>query len=128
MYKRQVVYETPTHHVYQEEVPSYHHYEPEYHSHSYHHSEPIVSYTTVDHNMGGYEVHHPELSHKYDDAHDVTPVPFHEHAVLPVTDLPDHHSYRHEADEHWQFPPVHSYDSWEGRVQHDDSESKKDQD
>ena len=41
-----------------------------------------------------YSIYHPthrSLDHHYDDAHDVTPVPFHEHKVLKAVD-PDHPS------------------------------------
>ena len=41
----------------------------------------------------GYHHTHPELSHQYDDAHDVTPVDFNDHAVLKAFDHPDSHSY-----------------------------------
>ena len=40
-----------------------------------------------------YHVTHPELDHKYDDQHDIEPVHFHEHAVLPAVLHPDRHSY-----------------------------------
>ena len=40
---------------------------------------------------------HPELDHRYDDAHDVTPVPYHDHRVLPAVDRPESHSYGHGA-------------------------------
>ena len=38
---------------------------------------------------------HRVLQHKYDDAHDVTPVDFHEHAVLKAVDRPESRSYEH---------------------------------
>ena len=51
-----------------------------------HHHNPDMHYST-------YHYTHPELDHHYDDAHDVTPVPFHEHAVLKSVHSPDRLSY-----------------------------------
>ena len=57
-------------------------------------------------------VTHPELDHKYDDQHDVEPVHFHEHAVLPALPHPDSQSY------HWgDFEPGdHGYEEF--RLEH----------
>ena len=40
---------------------------------------------------------HRRLDHRYDDRHDIEPVPFHEHAVLPAVDRPESRSYLHHA-------------------------------
>ena len=50
-----------------------------------------AAYVAADHSA------HRVLEHKYDDAHDVTPVDFHEHAVLKAVDRPESHSYEHMA-------------------------------
>lgn len=47
-----------------------------------------------------YHFTHPELDHHYDDAHDVTPVAFHEHAVLPAVPRPESSSYHPSDFEH----------------------------
>lgn len=40
-------------------------------------------YSPPHHTYRGYHHSYPELSHKYDDQHDVEPVHYKEHAVLP---------------------------------------------
>ena len=40
---------------------------------------------------------HRRLDHRYDDRHDVEPVPFHEHRVLRAVDRPESRSYLHHA-------------------------------
>ena len=37
------------------------------------------------------------MDHRYDDRHDIEPVPFHEHAVLRAVDRPESRSYLHHA-------------------------------
>ena len=53
--------------------------------------------------------YHPELDHHWDDAHDVEPVPFHEHAILRSPDYPDHHSYGHKVTKK-DFKPMPEYE------------------
>ena len=67
---------------------------------------------------------HRVLQHKYDDAHDVTMVPFHEHAVPKAVDRPESRSYEHMAI-HDGMPVADSIDSKENyrpvySVQHGD--------
>ena len=52
---------------------------------------------------------HPELDHKYDDAHDVTPVDFKEHAILHALPHPDSHSYEGTLD---PYPITHSIEPY----------------
>ena len=111
------------------------HYVPEYEHHErYVQAEPVVHHTTYSapYDVGHYDfpvvsrhqehheyhevpswVTHPELNHKYDDAHDVEPVPYHDHRVLHSRDIPDHHSYGHKVTakvtEH-DFKPMHHSD------------------
>ena len=106
------------------------HYEPQPHVYEqarYVEAEPVVPYTTYsDHygDLGHYDfpvvsrhqeqyapswVTHPELNHKYDDQHDIEPVPYHEHAILHSVDIPDHHSYQPKVTSH-DFKPIHYSD------------------
>ena len=65
-------------------------------THETHHHEPPRTYDSYYGPYGPtYHVSHPELDHKYDDAHDVTPVPYHDSRVLPVVPSPDRLSYAH---------------------------------
>ena len=79
------------------------------------HHNPDMHYST-------YHYTHPKLDHHYDDAHDVTPVPFHEHAVLKSVHSPDrlsyesmtpyyerHHHYANKSKQSNQIP-LHSHD------------------
>ena len=76
--QKQTGYES--HHL----TPAMHHGHHGFHGHDY----PTV-YHEGEQPHGGYVYHtrhvlHPELDHKFDDAHDVTPVPYKEHAILPA--------------------------------------------
>jgi hypothetical protein len=65
-------------------------------THETHHHEPPRTYDSYYGPYGPtYHISHPELDHKYDDAHDVTPVAYHDHRVLPVVPSPDRLSYAH---------------------------------
>jgi len=87
------------HHI-EHEFPAY--MEPHYEERLYEHEQPVHHYEE--------ELHwaqpdaHRVLDHKYDDAHDVTPVPFHEHAVLPAVDRPESSSFEHLLTEHYAEP------------------------
>ena len=76
----------------------------------------IHEYPVVHHK--GY---HPELDHQWDDAHDVEPVPFHEHAILRAPDIPDHHMYGHKVTKE-DFKPVQQD---EGHTYYDHSTYKQ---
>ena len=63
-------------------------------THETHHHEPPRTYDSYYGPYGPtYHISHPELDHKYDDAHDVTPVPYHDHRVLPAVPHFDKLSY-----------------------------------
>ena len=74
----------PVHGHYEHDAPVY------TETHDDHHHEHYAHYDST------YHVSHPELDHKYDDAHDVTPVEYHEHDVLPLA--PGHAGSYHHGD------------------------------
>lgn len=70
--------------------------------HEDHHHEPprAVDSRLLDPDYRFDHLSHAELDHKFDDAHDVTPVEFHEHRVLPAVPSPDRLSYEHGYAHH----------------------------
>jgi len=78
----------PSHHEYREHVLKDDHYTG-HHEETLHWAQPEA---------------HRALDHKYDDAHDVTPVPFKEHAILPAVDRPESSYFEHLLSEHYAEP------------------------